>query len=252
MFDSTKMLFKGMKTKSNIKSLGLLRKSTAHFIFITFVLWTNQTDGARNRGIRHRFEQLGLNCFTCVSINGTDKDCDDPVQEAWMNPTQDCKAPVAVDFNQTEYEHINETIRDQYEYFADRTWKKERANFCLKVVGTSESKESIVIRTCIMEDMNSQCGSFTFRGRKIRGCMLTCNDHLCNGAASNGFTYSRAYEYLMDSSYSQENSLLKIILGVKLATLIPIMLIGFVYFGSPNGDWMLDTTGFPRNLYAGG
>ena len=67
-----------------------------------------------------------------------------------------------------------------------------------------------------MEDMNSQCGSFTFRGRKIRGCMLTCNDHLCNGAASNGFTYSRAYEYLMDSSYSQENSLLKIILGVKV------------------------------------
>ena len=48
-------------------------------------------DAARNRGVRHRFEQVGLNCFTCVSINGTDKDCDDPVQEAWMNPTQDCK-----------------------------------------------------------------------------------------------------------------------------------------------------------------
>ena len=42
-----------------------------------------------------------------------------------------------MDFNQTEYEHLNETIKDQYEYFAERTWKKERANFCLKVVGTS-------------------------------------------------------------------------------------------------------------------
>jgi len=177
------MLLSLLKSNSRIISLNVFDASNSHFLLITLLILAYQTDAARNRGVRHRFEQIGLNCFTCVSINGTDKDCDDPVQEAWMNPTQDCKAPVAVDFNQTEYEHLNETIKDQYEYFAERTWKKERANFCLKVVGTSESKESIVIRTCIMEDMNSQCGSFTFRGRKIRGCMLTCNDHLCNGAA---------------------------------------------------------------------
>ena len=42
-----------------------------------------------------------------------------------------------MDFNFTEYDSLNETIKSQYEYFADRTWKKERANFCLKVVGTS-------------------------------------------------------------------------------------------------------------------
>ena len=52
---------------------------------------------------------------------------------------------MAVDFNQTEYEHLNETIKDQYEYFAERTWKKERANFCLKVVGTSGKEYSVVL-----------------------------------------------------------------------------------------------------------
>lgn len=247
------MLLGKWKSITKTKSLESLRNVFVHFTFGTLLIWAQQTDGARNRGIRHRFEQFGLNCFTCVSINGTDKDCDDPVQEAWMNPTQDCKAPVAVDFNQTEYEHLNETIKEQYEYFAERTWKKERANFCLKVVGTSESKESIVIRTCIMEDMNSQCGSFTFRGRKIRGCMLTCNDHLCNGAASNGFPFNMAYQHLFDHPYAQDNSLIKIILGLKLATVIPAMVIaGFVFLGSSPGDWRMDNIGMPSYLYAGG
>ena len=70
-----------------------------------------------------------------------------------------------------------------------------------------------------MEDMNSQCGSFTFRGRKIRGCMLTCNDHLCNGAAANGLPFNRAYEMFFDNPFSQSNSLLQIVLGVKVSNL---------------------------------
>ena len=74
-----------------------------------------------------------------------------------------------------------------------------------------------MIRTCIMEDMNSQCGSFTFRGRKIRGCMLTCNDHLCNGAAANGLPFNRAYEIFFDNPFSQSNSLLQIVLGLKVS-----------------------------------
>ena len=48
-----------------------------------------------------------------------------------------CQAPVPVDFNLAEYDNLNETIKTRYEYFEERTWKKERANFCLKIVGTS-------------------------------------------------------------------------------------------------------------------
>ena len=61
---------------------------------------------------------------------------------------------MAVDFNQTEYEHLNETIKDQYEYFAERTWKKERANFCLKVVGTSGKEYSVVLSLVYFTNVN--------------------------------------------------------------------------------------------------
>ena len=56
-------------------------------LFHTILLYIS-VDGKRSN--RRRSEDIGLNCFTCVSINGTDKDCDDPVQPAWMNPTKDC------------------------------------------------------------------------------------------------------------------------------------------------------------------
>lgn len=231
---------------------GLIR-STAYCVFITLLISTKWTDGKRS--YRHRFEDIGLNCFTCVSINGTDKDCDDPVQPAWMNPTKDCKTPVPVDFNKTEYENLNETIKTQYEYFAQRTWKKERANFCLKVVGTSDTKESVVIRTCIMEDMNSQCGSFKFRERQIRGCMLTCDKHLCNGASANTLFDDRNYEELYDL-FNYDRSFLKVLLGIRMATMIPMLLIGrSIFFGDRNGGWwwnVRDQYGLPSSLYAGG
>ena len=47
------------------------------------------------------------------------------------------QSPVPVNFNRTAYDNLNETIKGEYEYFAERAWKKARANFCLKVVGTS-------------------------------------------------------------------------------------------------------------------
>ena len=77
-----------------------------------------------------------------------------------------------------------------------------------------ESKESVVIRTCIMEDMNSQCGSFKFRGRKIRGCMLTCNDHLCNGAAASN-RLDLGLDGLYDS-FPLGNTFVKIVLGLRV------------------------------------
>ena len=42
-----------------------------------------------------------------------------------------------------------------------------------------------MIRTCINKDLNSQCGTFTFRNESIRGCMLTCDTDLCNSSPNN-------------------------------------------------------------------
>ena len=50
----------------------------------------------------------------------------------------------------------------------------------------TEEKKGVVIRTCIGQDLNSQCGTFNFRNRSIRGCMLTCDTDLCNSAATFG------------------------------------------------------------------
>ncbi len=45
----------------------------------------------------------------------------------------------------------------------------------------AETKENLVIRSCISKDMNSQCGKFKYKGVPVRGCMLTCQHDLCNG-----------------------------------------------------------------------
>lgn len=222
-------------------------------VFIFCVLSLKATDCAL---VRHRYvhytEDTGtLDCFTCVSINGTDMFCDDPVQLPYMNPTQNCMTPVPVDLNRSEYETLNEPLKDNHEYFAAHVWKKHPANFCLKVVGTSETHESVVIRTCIMEDMNSQCGSFTFRDSLIRGCMLTCNTDLCNGASINGPFPRIAY----GDPYSFDNYLLKILLCIRFATMIPMLFMGRMILGDGEGGWwwnLRDPQGLPNYIYAGG
>ena len=41
-----------------------------------------------------------------------------------------------------------------------------------------------LIRTCVLEDMNSQCGTFRFEDDTLEGCILTCAYDGCNGAVS--------------------------------------------------------------------
>ena len=45
-----------------------------------------------------------------------------------------------------------------------------------------ENGDTLVIRTCILEDMNSQCGTFKFENDTLEGCILTCDYDGCNGA----------------------------------------------------------------------
>merc|ERR550519_1600801 len=56
------------------------------------------------------------------------------------------------------------------------------ANFCVKLVGTNaDTGETLVSRTCVLEDMNSQCGLFKFQNSTMNGCILTCDIDGCNG-----------------------------------------------------------------------
>lgn len=39
-----------------------------------------------------------------------------------------------------------------------------------------------MIRTCVLEDMNNQCGTFVFENDTLNGCILTCDYDGCNSA----------------------------------------------------------------------
>ena len=57
------------------------------------------------------------------------------------------------------------------------TFYSVNTNFFLVATG-----ETLVVRTCVLEDMNSQCGSFKFQNDTLKGCLLTCNFDGCNSA----------------------------------------------------------------------
>ena len=50
------------------------------------------------------------------------------------------------------------------------------------LVLSAETGENLVIRTCVLEDMNNQCGQFKFQNATMRGCILTCDRDGCNSA----------------------------------------------------------------------
>ena len=45
-----------------------------------------------------------------------------------------------------------------------------------------------MIRTCVLEDMNNQCGTFKFGNETYKGCILTCDFDGCNSAVSLKFS----------------------------------------------------------------
>ena len=79
--------------------------------------------------------------------------------------------------------------------------------------------------------MNSQCGSFKFRGRKIRGCMLTCSDALCNGAPGTVSRLFNAGFYTGLTGLIPYNSMLmEILLGIRVCIKLFHFLIYCAYF----------------------
>lgn len=46
------------------------------------------------------------------------------------------------------------------------------------------TSESLVIRTCVLENMDSQCGVFKFGEEQLNGCILSCDVDGCNHSAT--------------------------------------------------------------------
>ena len=73
--------------------------------------------------------------------------------------------------------------QDQQRYIenkCDALLEDETENY--EEVSTEETKEPLVIRSCIDRNLDSQCGVLTFKGQKVRGCMLTCKKNMCNSS----------------------------------------------------------------------
>ncbi|XP_063612880.1 U-scoloptoxin(05)-Sm1a-like isoform X1 [Penaeus indicus] len=102
----------------------------------------------------------GISCYMCSSKNGSDTNCDDPYHPAHSKYAENCLVP--------KEDHIGEFP----------------ANYCVKISGVSAvTGESLMIRTCVLENMDSQCGVFKFGDEQLKGCILTCEYDGCNPAS---------------------------------------------------------------------
>jgi len=132
----------------------------------------------------------GLDCFACHSINGSDRRCEDPmirIYEGFLKP-ETCALPTKIihpaQKEQVDVMDMNNTTLDKGPGYDVEESIEIMESYCVKIIGTTvDDKQNIVIRTCIDQDLNSQCGILTFKEEKIRGCMLTCQDNMCNEAS---------------------------------------------------------------------
>jgi hypothetical protein len=49
-----------------------------------------------------------------------------------------------------------------------------------KLLVLATTNEKIVVRRCVMETMDTQCGKFRFEDDLLHGCILTCDLDGCN------------------------------------------------------------------------
>jgi len=107
--------------------------------------------------LTHLQTGAGISCYECSSHNMSDPHCEDPMSPAHSLYDEECQVP--------KEGHIG----------------RFPGKFCVKVIGESTvTREKLVLRRCILEDMNSQCGMFKFENVTMHGCILTCNHDGCN------------------------------------------------------------------------
>ncbi|XP_018009626.1 uncharacterized protein LOC108667146 isoform X2 [Hyalella azteca] len=101
----------------------------------------------------------GIGCYICSSKNGSDPYCEDPFHPGHSTYASSCQVG--------KKNHIG----------------RFPANFCVKITGQStRTGVTLMIRICVLENMDSQCGLFKFENEELSGCILTCNDDGCNPA----------------------------------------------------------------------
>ncbi|XP_013397241.1 uncharacterized protein LOC106164033 [Lingula anatina] len=100
-----------------------------------------------------------IDCFSCVSANGSDIGCHDPFNPALSRVEKACR----------------QGMENRYGLFP--------ASYCIKIKGEGAvSKKQIYVRTCAIDTMENQCGEFQFEGVLYKGCITTCKTDSCNTA----------------------------------------------------------------------
>ncbi|CAM1326227.1 Uncharacterised protein g9200 [Pycnogonum litorale] len=127
---------------------GMMKNAIVDILFVTFVILCVSFTKCN-----------AINCYTCNSYNGTDKNCTDPFHPAYSIYQKQCMVP--------KKNHIG--------LFP--------ANFCIKIIGTStETNVEVVIRACTLQNMDNQCGVFRYQDQYYNGCILTCTYDGCNSS----------------------------------------------------------------------
>lgn len=116
-----------------------------------------------------------IDCFKCVSINGSNKPCDDP-------------------FHNNDSRVFLESPCLGSRKGRDGLFP---ATSCLKIAGVyDESGGTLMVRTCALDSGTlttdseiirmSHCGGFYFDEKYLRGCVQSCNDaDACNASSRN-------------------------------------------------------------------
>uniref|UniRef100_A0A5K3FJ05 Protein sleepless n=1 Tax=Mesocestoides corti TaxID=53468 RepID=A0A5K3FJ05_MESCO len=102
---------------------------------------------------------LGLACYSCVSVSGSNRECEDP-----MHGSVHVEAPCRQ--GQPGHEGLG------------------YARYCVKIKGRRVADgQQIYIRRCSMQKLggiNTHCGQFRLSDELYRGCIATCTQNWCN------------------------------------------------------------------------
>lgn len=101
----------------------------------------------------------GLNCYVCESINGSNPECEDPMQFT---------VPVEAPCRQGKFGHEGLAF----------------GHYCTKIKGIRDSDGvQIYIRRCSTQKLGgipTHCGQFKIASELYRGCIATCTQSYCN------------------------------------------------------------------------
>ena len=62
------------------------------------------------------------------------------------------------------------------------------------VIVSGRTGLEVVVRSCSIESLSSQCGTFSFDGEYFHGCLTTCHWDGCNGAVPSARDVTRSYQ----------------------------------------------------------